>query len=93
MTAPGPATIGLPQCGSSMKTIFEHAGIMLDVDYTPGADEDGGAIFNKIRVLGENYKPVGPDLIPLLMSSMIMTRGLPRPEASMFLAAIAGELP
>lgn len=71
-------------------TIFEHAGVMLNVKYTMEADRI--PTFHEIRVLGDDYKPTGPDLTGLLNTTLLMTKGLPFPEAETFLSAITAEL-
>ena len=52
-----------------MNHIFEHEGIMLGMEYTRGAD--GIPDFGQIRALGEDYKPTGPDLLPMLAGMMV----------------------
>lgn len=74
-----------------MNHIFEHAGVMLDVQYQPGDPPT----FQSVRVLGADYKPTGPNLLPLLHTTAIleMTADAEVVQATRFLSAIVEELP
>lgn len=71
--------------------IFEHRGVMLRVDYAEGAEPT----FNDVRVLDANYRPVGPNLTPLLDNTLLMND---KPDdqgefsAATFLSAIVEDL-
>lgn len=74
-----------------MKTIFEHAGVMLAVDYTPG--DDGIHSFNEVRVLDGDYRPTGPNLTSLLDTAFVLTgRQGDHFSAESFLSAIVTEI-
>jgi hypothetical protein len=74
--------------------IYEHAGVLLRVDYQ--TDQSGEHTFNSVRVLDERYRPVGPDLKPLLndvlltLSPASADGGLA--DCTTFLSAICEEL-
>lgn len=72
-----------------MNHIFEREGILLDVQYR--RDLDGVPSFGQIRVLGEDYKPTGPDLAPMLHGMLLWSH--PGIEVDHVLSHIAGELP
>lgn len=70
-----------------MNHIFEHAGVMLDVDYIPG----NPPTFQSVKVLGADYKPTGPNLLPMLHTTAIVNAD--ETEAMRFLSAIVEDLP
>lgn len=74
-----------------MHHIFEHSGVMLSVDYEQGSPP----LFRSVRVLGADYKPTGPDLLPLLHSVAFVGPASPLglAAAQHFLSAIVEELP
>lgn len=53
-----------------MKHIYEHNGVLLDVEYEPATDASG-PYFKGIHVMDVDYRPIGPDLRPLLMHVVI----------------------
>ncbi len=74
--------------------IYEHAGVMLNVQYTPGDPPT----FQDIRVLDRNYRPTGPDLQPLLHSAFFLESAKdeneqPCMDAQTILSAIVADLP
>jgi hypothetical protein len=75
-----------------MVHIYEHEGVMLRVDYEPGAD--GIPTFNDVRVLDADYRPVGPNLTNMLDSTLLMSPpdALGEHSAMTFLSAIVEEL-
>ena len=75
-----------------MKHLFEHGGVLLDVEYDM---EDGEPVFQSIYALGDDYKPTGPDLTGMLMGSYVLAKFDPanaQHEAMPFLSAICEEL-
>lgn len=73
--------------------IFEHMGVMLHVEYTPGFD--GVPTINSVRVTDERYRPIGPNLAEFLNTTVVLypeesdgTR-----EATPVLSLITEELP
>jgi hypothetical protein len=66
--------------------IFEHNGVLLQVDYF--ADTKPVTI-NSVHALGTDYKPIGPDLTPLLEEALVLTGAT---EAEHFLSLVAKEL-
>lgn len=80
-----------------LRHIYEHAGIMLDVQYTNDSSaQDGMPTFHSIRVMDSNYRPTGPDLRPMLHNTLIILQD-PQPglrlDAYTLLTCIAEELP
>lgn len=73
-----------------MNHIFEHAGVMLDVTYQQGDPPT----FQSVRVLGADYQPTGPNLLPLLHDMAILERNVEADvvQATRFLSAIVEEL-
>lgn len=72
--------------------IFEHRGIYLRVDYEPTVPPT----FNSVRVVDANYRPIGPDLQPLLHDTLLVTTpamGGADAEAQTFLSSIVEDLP
>jgi hypothetical protein len=53
--------------------IVEHAGVLLWVEY----DDVSPPTFNTVRVLDGEYRPVGPNLVPLLNDLVLILK----PEA------------
>lgn len=74
-----------------MRHIFEHAGVLLQVDYSPTKPD---VTFHTVHVLDTNYKAVGPDLTPLLHDLLLLIppHG-PTVEAMTMLSAILEDLP
>ena len=76
-----------------MKHIYEHKGVHLEVEY----EKPPGQIhaIHSVRVLGDNYQAVGPNLYPLMHDALIVhSRGRGgRVTAASFMATIAEELP
>lgn len=65
---------------------------MLHVDYEPG-DEP---VFNSIHVMDADYRPVGPNLFPLLHQTLVVDADPEvgdELEAQTFVSAICEELP
>lgn len=73
-----------------MKHIFEHAGVMLEVDYSPGTKADPQPTFHTIHVIDANYRACGPNLIPFLHNTLRMVA---LGEAETFLSTIVADLP
>lgn len=74
-----------------MNHIFEHAGVMFDVTY----QQDDPPTFQSVHVLGADYQPTGPNLLPLLHDMAILERNVDADavQATRFLSAIVEELP
>lgn len=53
-----------------MKHIVEHEGVLLELTYEVGSDDLPE--FQEIRALGEDYKPTGPNLLPVFDSSLVL---------------------
>lgn len=51
-----------------MHTIYEHGGTHLHVDY----ELQDVLVINSIRVCGEHYRPVGPDIKAMLDALVVM---------------------
>lgn len=76
-----------------MKHISDFLGVYLEVEYSePKAL--GGPLFESVRVLDENYAPVGPNLMSMLHNTLSLTGGELNgsAEAERFLSKIAGEI-
>lgn len=77
-----------------MKQVVDHAGVLLEVDYTPPASDEGPT-FHGIHLLDEHYRSCGPDIAPLLHNVFVLAPpcagGGPR-EAESFLSHLVGEL-
>lgn len=74
--------------------LFEHKGVILQVDYE--RLEDGTPDFQSIRTLGDDYRPVGPELRFLLDGLLVVEDAPPGAlecEAERFLSKIVEELP
>lgn len=73
--------------------IFEHMGVHLHVEYSPGEQPE----FHSVRVLDANYRPTGPDLTHFLHNTLIPCDDEPSMGADMcarsLLSAIVEELP
>lgn len=72
--------------------IFEHSGVMLRVDYTPGEEPT----FHSIHVMDASYRPIGPDLTQLLHKTVLLDDEPVEGQlanAQPFLSAICEELP
>lgn len=70
------------------KQLFEHAGVLLQVQYEVVHDE---VVFESVHALDADYRPVGPDLTSLLDDMLICdTPGCV--EAQRILSKIAGEI-
>lgn len=77
-----------------MKThIFEHRGVLLSCDYHYRPN-DTLPDFTCVRVLGEDYKATGPNLLPLLVDVMLARRFLPNGtcQAEQFFSAVVGDM-
>lgn len=74
-----------------MNHIFEHAGVLLAVDY----QQDDPPTFQSVHVLGADYQPTGPNLLPLLHDMAILERNVEADVvlATRLLSAIVEELP
>ncbi len=72
-----------------MTHIYERSGIMYSVDYDP-PDETGHYTVNSVRVLGADYKPTGPDLLPAFKDLLVMESPT---SLVVFLDEIAESLP
>lgn len=74
--------------------IFEHSGVLLHVEYSRNASDE--THFHSVRVMDPQYRPTGPELIPLLHQSLLLdtepVMGM-RVDAKTFLSAIAEDLP
>lgn len=55
-----------------MRKLFEHGGVLLEVEYTPGSDAEGGPTIISVRALGDNYAPAEPDLTGLLQNLLVL---------------------
>lgn len=51
-------------------TIFEHKGVLIQVNYTLGSD--GKPDFDSAHSLDGDYRPVGCDLLPLLADCVML---------------------
>jgi len=69
------------------KHVHENEGVLFEVWYD--FHEDGTHRFHSVQVLGPDYKPIGPNLAPML-DKMAVVMGA---EGTMFLSAVAEELP
>lgn len=79
-----------------MKThIFEHMGAMFHCEYTYRPGEEGTAPdFRSVRVAGADYKPTGPELLPFLITTLLMEN---EPECGIcaarpFFSAVSGDI-
>ena len=71
--------------------IVEISGTLLHVEYV--VDSDGVTNFKSVRTLDRNYRPVGPDLTPLLHGALRVTATEGHfAEAESFLSSIVTEL-
>lgn len=77
-----------------MVHIYERCGVLLHVEYTPGAD--GIPTFQDVRVTDGHYRPVGPNLLPLMHDLLVLTdvagSATNEREAETVLSSITGEL-
>lgn len=75
-----------------MQHIFEHAGVMLDVQYEMEGQEP---VFQSIHLLDADYRRCGPDLKEFLHTTVLL-KSDPTPgaatDACTFLSAICEEL-
>ena len=67
--------------------IHDHVGILLNITYTPHRVE--GPTIHDVHVLDDNYRCVGPDLVPLLHGTLVLVAP---GEATPFLSLVAEEL-
>ena len=73
--------------------IFEHNDTLLQVNFTRG--DDGIPTFKSVFLLDASYRPVGPNLVPLLHDVMLVSEENEQGfrEAETFLSHIVAELP
>ena len=73
--------------------IFEHNDTLLQVNFTK--EDDGVPNFRSVFVLDSQYRPVGPNLVPLLHDVMLVSEENDEGfrEAETFLSHIVAELP
>lgn len=73
--------------------IFEHNDTLLLVNFV--REPDGVPTFKSVFVLDAEYKPVGPNLVPLLHDVMLVSEENDEGfrEAETFLSHIVSELP
>ena len=69
--------------------IHDSAGVSLRVEYAIASD--GVLIFHNIKVLDADYRPVGPDLTPLLHTLLVLTNVNP-PQGEHFLSTLVAEI-
>ena len=71
--------------------IFELAGVLLNVQYSATQPD---VTFHSVRVMDGDYKCVGPNLMPMLHNTLLMTsrHGI-HAEAMTMLSAITEDLP
>ncbi len=69
--------------------IHDSAGVSLRVEYAIASD--GVLIFHNIKVLDADYRPVGPDLTPLLHHLLVLTNINP-PQGEHFLSTLVAEI-
>lgn len=67
--------------------LYEHGGVTLHVQYSVG--EDSIPTIETVRVLGDSYRPCGPDLVDFLQPMVLMHSAA---EGEAMLSVIAGEL-
>lgn len=66
-----------------MKQYVEHAGVMMEVVFTPPAPEIPALEFLSVRVVDQNYRAVGPDLMPML-HQLLVIRTPPKDDETRF---------
>lgn len=73
--------------------VVERAGILMRVDYVITNDE---MQFNDVRVLDADYRPCGPNLVPLLDPMLVLHEGAPfgskSAKAERFLSTVLTEI-
>lgn len=70
--------------------IFELAGVLLNVQYSATKPD---VTFHSVRVMDGDYKCVGPDLIPMLHNTLLLTGAHGRhAEAMTLLSAITEDI-
>lgn len=67
--------------------VYESAGVNLRVEYSVAPDNI--PVFESIRVLDGDYRPCGPELLPLLANLLYLHTPL---EAESFLSVLSGEI-
>lgn len=68
-----------------MKTqVIDHSGVLMQVAYEP----EEPITFVSVHVLDENYRPIGPNIMPLLDGMVVM---LTSKEATPFFCTLSDE--
>jgi hypothetical protein len=72
-----------------VKHLFDHRGVLLSVDYTPGPVIE----FHSVHATDHVYRTVGPDLMPLLHDTLVrMSETTDTVECQTFLSCIVDDI-
>lgn len=69
--------------------VVDHDGVLFEVQYDLPEPVQAGPLINSVRVLGQDYAPVGPNLV-YLFDKMFML--ISQEEGTKFLSMVSDQL-